>query len=308
MAKQNTRDKSGRRKFISRSRKIVHGYQVNPIEQQWLTYLNVHGLASSELLYELTRDCAGARNRHNFSEKLLRLWEAGLVFKPEAQRATVNADNNFHVYDLTDKGRDYLKRDGLWVEALRPSGNFAHQLMVAYITGTIDIMCRRCGYQYIPPHEYLAGRPLKADCPFEWNDGRHICPLVPDAVFAIDYGNSSFIAYALEADRNTEPVRTSRWQRKSDLRTLRQYQSFIAERRYREAYHRKADMMLLYITVSEGHAQTFLDLVSEELGAPAYIAVGVLDAFKTPFRPPVMPKDILENPLRRSDKQGWKLV
>jgi hypothetical protein len=302
------KDSKGRRKFASSSGRTVKGFDPDATERQWLSFLNVHGLASSEKLYELTCDRKGVRNRHNFSKKLQRLWEAGLTCKPEAQRATVNADSNFHVYDLSDHGRDYLKREGLWVEALRPSGNFAHQLMTAYITGTIDVMCRRSGYRFIPPHEYLAGKPIKVDVPFDWEDGRHTCPLVPDAVFAIDYGKSSFVAYALEADRNTEPLRNNRWQRKSDLRTIRQYRNFIAGRRYQRAYDRKADMMLLYITVSEGHARTFLSLVSEELGAPAYIAVGVLEAFKTPFRPPAMPEHLVEGPLNRAGRESWSII
>lgn len=301
-------DTKGRRKFASHSGRVIRGHQPSPAERQWLSFLNVHGLASSELLYELTRDKKGVRNRHNFSEKLLRLWEAGLVSKPMAQRATECADNNFHIYDLSEKGREYLKREGLWVEALRPSGNFAHGLMVAYITGTIDIMCRRHRYHYIPPHEYLADNPLKAEVPFAWEDGRHTGPLVPDAVFAIDYGNHSFIAYALEADRNTEPVRAKRWQRKSDLRTIRQYKSFIADRQYQQAYGRQADMMLLYVTVSKGHAETFLELVAEELDSPTYIAVGVLEAFKTPFRPSKMPGYLFEGPLARVGRDGWTLV
>jgi len=300
-------DSRGRRRFASHAGRIAAGYRPDEAERQWLTFLNVHGLASSDTLFELTRSMTGVRNRHNCSERLLRLWEAGILFKPIGQRATANADANFHVYDLAERGRMFLAREGLWVEALRPSGNFAHQLMVATITATIDIGCRRAGYQYVPPHEYLAGKRLKANVPFDWDDGRHICPLVPDTVFAIDYGNRSFIAYALEADRNTEPLRASSWQRKSDLRMLRQYRNFIGGKQYRQAYGRVANMMLLYVTVSEGHARTFLDLVGEELGAPACVAVGVLESFATPFRPPRLPMHLFDQPLRRAGKEGWRI-
>ena len=177
--------------------------------------------------------------------------------------------------------------------------------MVAYITGTIDTMCRRSGYRYVPPHEYLDGQPMKTEVPFQWSDGKHSCALVPDAVFAIDYGKRSYIAYALEADRNTEPVAAKRWQRKSDLRTLRQYRNFIGQQQYRKAYGRKAKMMLLYITVSQGHATTLLDLVKQELGSPAYLAVGVMEAFRTPFQPPRMPRFLFDEPLMRVGREDW---
>src|SRR5690606_36372042 len=96
--------------------------------------------------------------------------------------------------------------------------------------------------------EYLDGRSLAFPVPFLWDDGEHTAPLAPDAVFAIDYGDNSFIAFALEADRNAAPHRHASWGRKSDRRTLRQYEAFIGRKLYKRAYTRDAMMMMLFIT------------------------------------------------------------
>jgi len=46
-------------------------------------------------------------------------------------------------------------------------------------------------------------------------------------------------------------------------------------------------------------------MVGEELGSPAYVAVGVLDAFATPFKPPGLPVHLFEGPLPRSGREAW---
>ena len=264
-----------------------------------MRFLNLHGPLSSEYLYELTARKAG--NRHNVREAIKDLYDGGMTYKPIQQRATDQPDGHFHVYDLTEKGRAYLKADGLWADAVRPTGNWVHQFMVATITATMHIMCERSGYRYIPPHEYLDGKKMTVDVPFAWNGNEQILPLAPDALFAIDYGGS-FIAFALEADRNTEPNRPRSWMRKSDLRMLRQYACFIGKRLYNKAYGRKARLVLLYITVNEGHARNFIDLVADELGSLSYIAVGVATAFETPFYPPKLLSHLFNEGLRRARK------
>lgn len=300
-----THDTLGRVKYTPHTQNPIKDFMPNKRHIQWMQFLNLHGCLPSEYLYEYTREEMG--NKHNFREAIKKLYDGGMIYKPKGQRATEYPDRYFHCYDLTEKGKQYLKDNGLWVEALRPTGNWVHQLFISCITATVHIMCIRSGYRYIPPHEYLNGKPMKYDVLFDWDDGPHTVSLGPDAVFAIDYGDKSFIAYALEADRNTEPSEAKSWKRKSDLRTVRQYGNFISKRMYKKAYGREAMMMLLYVTVGETHAQNFLDIVARELGSPPYVTVGVEDAFRTPFYPPKLLTHLFEEPLLRAGREGWTL-
>jgi hypothetical protein len=271
-----------------------------------MRFLNLHGCLPTNYLFELENEKSEAERRAAQAQ-LKRLWLAGFVYRPRQQRATDNANYHQYVYDLTEKGRAYLKENELWVESVRPTGNWVHQLFVSCVTATVDIMCQREGYRYMPPHEYLDARPLSTPVPFRWEGTERTLPLAPDAVFAIGYDEKSFIAFALEADRNTEPNRSRNWSRKSDLRTIRQYGAFIGQKLYRQAYKREAHMVLLYITVSKGHAREFAKMVEEELKSPAYVAVGVVPEFETPFKPPVLLKHLFEGPLQRAGREPFTI-
>lgn len=301
-----TKDKLGRAKFTPHTQSPHPDFVANKHHTAWMLFLNLHGPLSSEYLYQYTIERIG--NRHNFSEALKALYDGGMVYKPIQQRSTEYPDGHFHVYDLTQKGEDYLRKKGLLVDALRPTGKWVHQFMVSTITATIHIMCGRKGCCYIPPHAYLADNSLSYPVPFNWQDGSHTLSLIPDAVFAIDYGGGSFIAYFLEADRNTEAhKKTVKWNRKSDLRSIRQYGNFIGKKLYKKAYQRDARAVMLFITVAPGHAANFLDLVAEELGSPHYVAVGVQDAFQEPFYPPKLLEDLFEGDLARAGREPFRI-
>lgn len=273
---------------------------------RWLRFLNLHGPLPSQYLFDLEGEKTESQRRAA-QQQLTRLWIGGYVQRPRQQRATENSNYHHYVYDLTDEGRAYLQANGLRADALRPTGNFVHQLFVACVTATIDIMCQREGYRYIPPHEYLDGRSPIVDVPFAWDGKTHKAPMAPDAVFAIDYGNGSFIAFALEADRNTEPNTSNLPNRKSDLRSIRQYASFIGKKLYRQSYGREAMMVLLYVTVSAGHAANFTRLAADELGSPIYVAVGVVPEFQTPFRPPLLLRHLFEEGLIRPGREPFTI-
>lgn len=301
---RRTLDKLGREKFspypLSRIEMTPNARQL-----RWLQFINLHGPLSSHYLYELTKDVG--TNFDNNSRYLKALFRGGYVYKPIQQRSTEYPDGHFHIYELTPKGEQYLRSKGLWIDAIRPTGKWVHQFFVSSITATIDIMCQREGYRYIPPHEYLNGQPMKVDTRFSWQ-GRPIeKPLVPDAVFAIDYGGGKFIAYALEADRNTEPNVSKTPNRKSDLRSLLQYQELIGKKLYKTAYKREALMMLLYVTVNPGHAENFLKLAGDTLGTPAWLAVGIEDAFAEPFYPPKLLTHLFDEPLARAGREPWTI-
>lgn len=296
------RDTLGRAKFTEYTQNPIADFKPQKHHIVWMRFVQLHGPQSSHYLLQTT-----PKNEDNFSEQLKAVYDGGMFYKPAQQRETEYSHGHFHVYDLTEKGKDYLKKNGHWVDAVRPTGHWVHQFMVATITATIDIMCQRNGYTYIPPHEYLDGRPMGYDVSFEWDTepAPLTVKLIPDAVFAIDYGNGSFIAYALEADRNTEPNKPTSWKRKSDLRSIRQYGNFLGKKLYKKAYNREAMMMLLYFTVSEVHASNFLEIAEKEWKNPHIGAVGVVDEFQKPFYPPKLLTHLFEEGLLKAGKEPF---
>lgn len=264
---------------------------------RFMQHINLHGPLSSFLLYE---HC-GPKSYEGFKDAIKALWRMGYVYRPVAQTETINANYNPYVYDLTDKGKLWLQENGYWIEAHRPSGNFIHQLMTASVTATIHTMCEREGYRFIPAHEYLGDRPMKVDTSFEWEGRMKTMPLVPDSLFAIDYGNS-FVAYALEADRNTEPITSNKPDRKSDERTIKQYDTFIGTEQYKKDYGRNAPMVLLFVTVNATRAQSFLNLYDKPC---RYAAAGVVKDFAKPFKPTGLLTHLFNGPLARAGKEPW---
>jgi hypothetical protein len=279
---------------------------LRPTDRQlrWMQFLNLHGALPSQYLFDLEGE-KSVGQRRTAQHYLLRLWRGGFIYRPKQQRATENANYHHYVYDLTEEGRKCLERKGLLVAALRPTGPWPHQLFVSCVTATIDIWCQRSGYRYIPPHQYLAGKPIATSVPFAWEDGERSTTLVPDAVFAIDYGRGSYVAYALEADRNTEPHKHQSWRRKSDRRAVRQYASLIGRGLYKRAYERDAMMVLLYVTVAEPRARAFLRTVTEEVGPCPYIAAGVVPEMDVPFRPPLLLSHLFNGRLERAGKDPF---
>lgn len=277
-----------------------------PTERQvrWLMMLNLHGCLSSTYLFAFEGEKTESQRR-SAQFQLKRLWLSGHVYRPVQQRATDNANYHDFVYDLTDKGREYLKSKGLWVDALRPSGNWVHQLMISCITASLHILAEREGYRFIPAHEYLAGKELGTKVTFLWGDERHTKPLVPDTLCAIDYGNKSFIAYCIEADRDTETRITDNVNKKSITRTVKLYEEFIGKKRYKDVYKRNSTMMLLHVTASQANADTYLRTLQTERGSCFYTAVGVVPEFKTPFKPPQLLTHLFDGELARAGKEPW---
>ncbi|MDA4846415.1 replication-relaxation family protein [Hoeflea poritis] len=297
----------GRGRFRERPARTV---ELNPTRRQveWLKFLNLHGCLPSSYLHELTRDTA--KSERATQHQLRRLWLGGYIYRPKQQRATDNANYHEYVYDLTDKGISYLKLHGLYVDAYRPrsfssSDKWPHNFMISCITATMHIMCLRCGYEYVPPHVF-AGQKLKIEnVPFLYDGRRRKKHLTPDSVFAIGYPDGH-IAYALEADRNTEPNDAADWKRKSAKSSVLQYQSVIGNKLYQKTYGRQTPMMLIYVTVSATHANNILQVISDNLGPCHYIAVGVATDFEPPFwRPPRPLTHLFERSLGRAAKSSW---
>ena len=169
-------------------------------EVRWIKHIECHGPQSSTYLYELTRDTH--RCKDTALRQMQKLRAAGCLNLPRQQRATEHANFNAFVYDLTSKAREYLFDKGIAETTVAPRGHWVHGYMTSCVTSSIDIAAARDGVQYIPGDKVLAIRDAPLAIPI---DGQK---LIPDQLFALDYGGS-FRAFVLEVDRGTEPKTTT---------------------------------------------------------------------------------------------------
>ncbi len=253
-------------------------------ELRWLKHIERHGPQSSQYLYELTRDT------HRCGDTALRdmqkLRAGGYLSLPPQQRATERAEFKPYIYDLTRGAKAHLADIGIAEPTVRPTGHWWHGYAVSCVTSSIDIAAARNGVRYIPTHEILAIKGAELAIPIGHSK------LIPDQLFALDYGDS-YRAFALEVDRGTEP-KASRSKRKSWTRPLEQYQRVIEEDLARRHYGLKANLLLLWVFRSDRDRQTFLEMSS---ALPHRVQAAVLTQ--------VLPK-CLATPCERMFDGAWR--
>lgn len=274
---------------------------VNPTNREirWLKHIERHGPQSSTYLYELTRDTH--RCKDTALRQMQKLRAGGFLCLPRQQRATEHADFNAFIYDLTKRGREFLLDRGISEPTVTPHGHWVHQYMTACVSSSIDIAARGNGVRYIPAHEILAIKGASFEIPMGPRK------LVPDQLFALDYGGS-YRAFALEVDRGTEP-KTSRSLRKSYEASIEMYAELISSQGYKSHYGLKANLLVLWVFSSKGNQARFLEMVAEKAGkaAGSFLTQSV-EGFHGWFRPPHVLKELYDRPWIRSKDKGVQLA
>jgi len=232
-------------------------------ELRWLKHIERHGPQSSVYLYELTKDTH--RCKDTALRQMQKLRAGGYLMLPRQQRATEHADFNPYIYDLTKQAKDHLFDLGMSEPTVRPTGHWGHGYMTSCVTGSIDIMAAREGVRYIPAHDILAIKNASLAIPIG------VCKLIPDQLFALDYGGS-FRVLALEVDRGTEP-KTSTTARKSYESSIEMYRVLIEREIYKAHYGLKANLLVLWVFSSRSNEARFLQMVKERAGGavPAFL-------------------------------------
>lgn len=260
-----------------------------------LKFIHRHTMVASNILYELMRETKGTKDRTNYVDWLRRLYDGKWLERPESQRFTEQPNGNFHIYRLTPAAEKVIAR-----EVVKHSGQFPHQLMGATFTATIDIMCRRAGYTFIPADELLGDVKKKLEVPFRWTDGTIVngkyAIFDPDYLYAIKYHKGLTIAYLPEFNRSTEPEITPSYVRRSDIKTLRQMAELIGEENYKALFGFKHQLVFQFITVSDLHARNFIEMADRELNRPNYITASYMPTFASPFKPPAFPSYLFDDP------------
>ena len=234
---------------------------------------------------------AGGKSHKRFIERLGDLYhEGGYVDRPRQQWQAINARYMPAVYELGDAGWAVLAQYGAAREsaaastrrhARRPSRHYHHELMICDILSSIEIGVRADPHlRFISWPEILASPkmpettrnaaspmaarvPVTHAAPGTRESHRIDRPLVPDALFGLEYtarGTKRYRFFALEADRNTEPIVRSNLRQSSYLPKILQYRAIAAQSVYRTLWG-LPNLLVLNVTVNDLHRQNIMRLV-----------------------------------------------
>ena len=236
---------------------------------------------------------AGGKSQKRFIERLGDLYhEGGYLNRPPQQWQAVNARYMPAVYELGNAGELVLKQRDLasdnasfrlGTRGLGAVRQYHHELMICDVVTSIEIGVRAdpklrfvswqeiLGNPKMPQRTRNTRSPLAVPvsvsytCPRTKNTYRYDKPLIPDALFGIEYTTNrqkGYRFYALEADRHTEPVSRGKLQQTSYLRKILQYREIAARDIYRTHWG-LPNLLVLNVTTNEQHMKNIMQLVEE---------------------------------------------
>lgn len=233
----------------------------------------------------------GGRSQKRFVERLGHLYhEGGYLDRPPQQWQAVNARYMPAVYELGEAGEQVLAQHGLTAapsltrkSRLGAVRQYHHELMICDVISSIEIGTRADqNLRYISWDEIFLNPkmpegtrnsanplailvPVSYTCPQTKSTTRSDKPLIPDALFGIEYitdGQRRYRFFALEADRNTEPAFRGNLQQTSYLRKILQYREIVARALYKTHWG-LPNLLVLNVTINERHMQNLMRLVDE---------------------------------------------
>jgi hypothetical protein len=180
------------------------------------------------------------------------------------------------IYELSDDGAMLIAQQtetmepATWLKQGRYGAKTlaAHNLTICHAVASIEAAATAAGLRFITCTEILARAPKatqEAKQPFAipvsishlFPGGkvqRSDSPVIPDAVFGLQYPNGSYRCFALEIDRATMPLTRSNLDETSYLRKLLQYREVLSRGAYRPHFGMtETPMLLLTITTNARH-------------------------------------------------------
>ncbi|MCP4184270.1 MAG: hypothetical protein GY761_13300 [Hyphomicrobiales bacterium] len=314
-------DAIGRRKRECRQ---STGKRVTPQERDllWFKKIHQHGPLSSTYLHAFSKHI-----RHNEKRSRDRLTDlfnedqtphgGPYLARPFQQFQTYDARYQDLIYDLTPAAEKALKEIGMWSEyATGHSGPWVHSYMVSCITASIELATMadpKLGY--IPQEQILerADTALRYPVPFKnpVAGKTETKDLIPDAIFGLEYkqaGGSKYRFFIVEADRGTEPSRSSNFNRKSHLRNFLQYREYVGRGLYKDHLKLTAGMMVLNVTTNTITMSNMIKLVNElSQQGNNYLLFKTCKSFGQYFKPSKPNFDILDRKWRRSGQDPFLL-
>jgi hypothetical protein len=291
--------------FSRRSRLAAKpaGKRVSPTvrDLHWFAALAEHGPLPSSFLLAFTKDSHASEKRAR--ERLTDLFHedntpngGAYLMRPPQQFRTLDSRYNQLVYDLTPASKKALHKAGLSIDGpSSPSGPWLHRFMVSCITASVELATLDDpDVSYIPQSAILA----RVGCDLRFpvtsidpvTNRNHAKDLIPDAVFGLEYrteAGSRFRFFAVEADRATEPATSSNFNRKSFMRSLLQYEAYVAGAAYRQHLSLTAPLLVLTISSDPLRTARMIDLTAKLYpSGNAYMLFRSWEDFGPVFRPP----------------------
>jgi hypothetical protein len=235
----------------------------------------------------------GGKSHKRFIERLGHLYhEGGYIDRPRQQWQAINARYMPAVYELGDAGERMLIEQGVLGQLKTPLvrkgrqgavRQFQHDLMICDILASVEIgvsgnrKLRYVSWQEIlansktPEATRTAANPfaipasITYTCPRTHAIERWDKPLIPDALFGIEYlhdGRKTYRFFAVEADRNSEPIVRGNLQQTSYLRKILQYREISARKTYLTHFG-LPNLLVLNVTINEQHMRNLVRSVGE---------------------------------------------
>jgi hypothetical protein len=245
---------------------------VTPRDLDFLFALFVHGPLSTAMLRALV---APTVSQWVVTERLKNLKRKpnGYIEQPWQQRAAVNANYNHLVVALSPAGVDLLieraritREQAAWHFGINENRKtYEHDTMAAYLSASLDVGCRQdqnlrfvswleiFSHEKCPPATKAARNPLLI--PYELDKVEHA--LIPDGLCGIAHRERGVSFYAIEADRNNEPIEASKLTRSSYARHLLGYR-YALRNELHKAHYGVPNLQVLTITVSETHLHNIM--------------------------------------------------
>jgi hypothetical protein len=248
--------------------------------------LNRYQFLRSNFLYAFL----GGDSETRFKERLGHLYHDGAyINRPEQQWQFANSRHMPLVYELDSRGEQVLSTLGLPhqdMPVLHKKGRmgacrqFAHQLMICECLASIELGVRRqSGLRFISWQEIVARAPEPTramENPFaipvsishasaKGATHRAEVKVVPDAVFGLEYdrgGQRLYRFFALEADRNTMPIKRTNLRQTSYLRKILSYREIVAKELHR-THLGLPNFLVLTVTLHLPHMKNVMALVGE---------------------------------------------
>jgi hypothetical protein len=193
------------------------------------------------------------------------------------------------IYELADAGvaliaqRAERVRPATWLKEGRYGAKSlaAHNLTICHAVAAIEAAAKMSGLRFITCMEVLARAPkttqnarqpfaIPASISHRFPSGkveRSDSPIIPDAIFGLQYPSGSFRCFALEIDRGTMPLARSNLEETSYLRKLLQYREVISRGAYKVHFGMTATpMLLLTITTNARHLDGIKTLLHDLAG------------------------------------------
>lgn len=235
--------------------------------------------------------------------------------RPIQQFCSFDARYQNLVFDLAKPAITALRNAGLATDrGASGAGPWQHRFMVSCITASIELATlERSDINYIPQSAILERADTKLRYPVKIQNPKTKKPvtkdLIPDAIFGLEYVKGSKKTYRffiVEADRATEPTRTSNFNRKSHLRTIQQYREYVGQGLYKEHLKLKSGLLVLTVTTGQATMKRMLNLTSELSGnGNTYLLFQTCEQFAVGCKTSPLLPEFLSGGWQRAGHEGF---